>query len=458
MKAKVILMEIDLSSDITRYVLRKRRVNELGKKMSELENYEISKGSISNIENFKNNPHPKTLKIYLDKLGLKIKQVYEMADSVEQEIEEILFHLETIETIIEKQDLKSANHRLKKISLDDFHPLAPFVAYLQGKILYEEKQWNKAEKKFLVAIKLHHTYGITHNKNLISASYKSLASCSYFNNDLSQALKLVDLGLESYDDTQERKGVKYQLLGNKVLYLLKSSEKIKASRLLDKVWDDVKLLDDSYDDYSVLNLYKFRSTILRDEEHYDDALECCKNGTMISRKHWSINISHYLDFLIIAGSVFLKQHDYQKAWDRFELAIDSDQDLRAPRRHVDSYTYLGIMYNAQKKWQEASVHLDKALKIGRQIPDPFRLTKALIVKGNLYFQQKKWDQAILLYQECYSISKSNNFRQRQYSSLLKLADCFANIGDEKQLNFYTTKLYYLQKDLKITWEEDFYEI
>lgn len=181
-------------------------------------------------------------------------------------MKEEYYQLEAIETIINKGDLATAKKQLKKFQFEEYYLLTPFVLFLQGRIFYEEDKWEKAEKKFKSAIKLCKEYKLNPKDNLISACYKELASCCYKNNDLNQAITYVNLGLEAYDETKERKEIKYHLLGNKTLYLLKSSRADQASRLLDQVWPEVEKVDSSYDDYSVLNLYKFRSTILRDQK------------------------------------------------------------------------------------------------------------------------------------------------------------------------------------------------
>ncbi len=276
--------------------------------------------------------------------------------------------------------------------------------------------------------------------------------------DLGQAIQYVNQGLEEYEPTKEKKGIKYRLLGNKTLYLLRSSKSDQASRLLDKVWPEVEKLDHSYDGFSLLNLYKFRSMILRDHEMYEESLHCCDKGMKIARNHRSSIRIHYLDFILISGSIYLLQKDFAKAYDRFQLALNSDSDFKSPRRHLDAHTYFGILFNYKKDWTRATYHLEKAIKIGREKSDEFRLAKALIVRGNIYYFQNQFSEAIPYYQEATNLSEKHGYKQRQHTALLKLTDCFDNLNEKEKMRDCLEKAYRLQKNLKIKSEAEVYEL
>ncbi|SMP32847.1 Tetratricopeptide repeat-containing protein [Laceyella tengchongensis] len=453
--------QIRLEDNTIRYVIRKRRIEELKKTMDDLTDHTISKGSISNIEKAKGNISPKTLEIYLNKLDLDEDRVLELAKEAEAEMEEIYQQLEAIETIIDNEDdhLGAAKELLSKMEFEDYHPLTPFISYLQGLIFYEEKEWEKAEKMFKYAIKLcKEKYNHKPKDNIIAACYCEIAKCYYVQHDIDQALVYVNLGLSEYDESKERKGVKYKLLGNKVLYLLKTSQNDEASRLLYNVWPEVAKLDHSYDDYPILNIYKFRSIFLRNQKRYDDAIKCCDMGLKIARSRWKNRKTPYLDFLIIFGSIYLQLQEYEKAFDRFQLALYSDKKQKAPRRHVEAHTYLGIFFIAKKDWHQATHHLEEALRIGRENPDAFRMTKALTVRGNVHYFQNQFSEALPYYKEAAELAEKYGYKQRKYTALLKTADCFDKMNDKKQFRNYCEKLYYLQKELNIKSEDEIYEI
>ncbi|MDQ0418151.1 tetratricopeptide (TPR) repeat protein [Croceifilum oryzae] len=449
---------IQLEDDIIRYVLKRRRVRELDMKMDDLFDHTISKGSISNIEKARGKVSAKTLEIYLEKLGLKESDVLELAEKARAEIKEVYYQLEAIETIIEFGDLKSAKEQLDKMDFEEYHPLTPFTLYLRGRIFYEERKLERAEKQLELAIKLcTERYNLNPKDNIIASCFSELSKCRYVNGDLHQAIKYVNDGLETYDANKKGEGVKYQLLGNKVMYLLKLSRNDEASKILDTIWSEVSNLDQNYGDYPILNIYKFRSTILRNQNLFTDALQCCDRGLQIARTHRNQK-NHYLDFLIISGSIFLLQKDFTKAFDRFMLVLNSDKEFKSPRRHIDSHTYLGIFYIAHQDWEKATKHLEEALQIGRKHTDAFRMAKTLIVRGNVHYYQGQFMEALVYYKEASRIAEEHGYKQRQYTALLKSADCFDNMKEEIELGYYLIRLYRLQKELNIRSEEEVYEV
>lgn len=451
-------MRFDPKYDIIRYVLIRRRKKELKKSTRDLEDHDISKGTVSNIEKAKGNVKPDTLRIFLNKLNLSEEELVEQAKEVEEEMKEVYYQLDAIESIIEDKYLETAIKELERFKYEEYFLLTPHIYFLRGRICYEEKDYDQAGKKYKKAIDLINKYRFNPKDNIIASCYYELARCSYAQHDLGSALKYVKQGLNNFDPSKEKQGIKYRLLGNQTLYLLKSSKSDQASRLLDKVWPEVENLDNIYDGFSVLNLYKFRTTILRDQGMYEEACNYCDQGLQIAKSHRRSSRSHYLDFIIISGSIYLLQKNFVKAFERFQLAIKLDSDYKSPRRHVDAHTYFGILFNDKKDWNQSTYHLEKAIKIGRENPDAYRLTKALIVRGNVHYLQNQFSKAIPYYQEAAILSEKNGFKQRQHTALLKLADCFDNLNEkERRLNCLDI-MYRLQKELKIKSEVEIYEL
>lgn len=124
---------------------------------------------------------------------------------------------------------------------------------------------------------------------------------------------------------------------------------------------------------------------------------------------------------------------------------------------VDAHTYLGIFYITNKNWAKATEHLEEAIRIGKENPDAFRMAKALIVRGNIHYYQNQFSEALVYYQEASKIAEEYGYKQRQYTALLKSADCFDNMN-EKELGNYLISLYRLQKELNIRSEDEVYEI
>lgn len=182
----------------------------------------------------------------------------------------------------------------------------------------------------------------------------------------------------------------------------------------------------------VLDLYKYRSTILRERGDFEQAINICNEGIEIARRN-RIQSKEYLELINILGSIYLKEKKFDLSLQRFEMVFKLDPDFNSPRRHLDAHTYLGMLYSYQNEWNSADYHLTKSIEIGRKVSDIFRLAKALIVQGGCLFNQQKFGEAVPYYQEAVDLSGSHGFKQRQFTALLKLTNCFVMMKKNEEI-------------------------
>ncbi|MBA4496428.1 tetratricopeptide repeat protein [Paenactinomyces guangxiensis] len=442
-----------LDIELVRYIIRKAR-KELGLRQKDIEDGLISSASISNVERGEE-VRPETFDYLLKKLGIDSKtQLPQMIQEEEKKIEVLKFHLESIETMLENGDLSTGIDKLNQISMEDFHPLSVYYSYLKALYHHELKEWKKAEKNFDTAIRHCNHYSLRPKDNIIAVCYNKMSTCKYNQGNLKEALDYVEQGLNAVDEGLERNDIKYHLLSNQIIYLLKSSQSDQASQILLEVWPFMPKIDRIP---IRLDLYKSRSIILRGRKLNEEAIQYCEAGIQLARKNNILN--RYLDLLNVLGSIYIQMKEYDQALLRFQTAIDLDKEEKYPRRHLDTNIYLGILYSYQDQWERSIKHLTKAIGIGREIPDIFRLTKALIVMGDIYFRQNQFEQAVPYYQEASFLTEKHNYRHRQYTALLQLSICFDMIDKKDDSNKCMTALRDLLFDLKITTEGDeFYGI
>ncbi|WP_181738337.1 hypothetical protein [Thermoactinomyces mirandus] len=74
----------------------------------------------------------------------------------------------------------------------------------------------------------------------------------------------------------------------------------------------------------LLNLYKFRSIILRKTKKYSEAIDVCNQGITIARHNRIQN--YYLDLVTVLGSIYLLQKQIDKAKERFEMVLNYDYE------------------------------------------------------------------------------------------------------------------------------------
>ncbi|MBA4601865.1 tetratricopeptide repeat protein [Thermoactinomyces mirandus] len=445
--------QMDLSQfdmNLISYIIRKER-NERGFTQEYLSDKTVSDSTISDIENQKGNVKPQKIFHVLAKLGIYKEDLPNCIEEIEAALAELNFRLEFIKNLIDMGELEEAITRLNQISIKDYHPLAPFFYFLKASYFYRKKKWKKAEQNFLYAIHLFNQYKIKPKDNIIAMCYNGLSRCKYNQNDLGQALNYVNQGLDSYNESLGRNDIKYPLIGNKIFYLLSSSQNAEAFQLMNHVWPIIPQADLFH---AVLDLYKFRAILLRKNKNYSEAIQCCEEGIRISYRK-QIH-TRTIDLLLVLGSIRLKRKEFDKADEYFQMAICLDKNFDFPRRHMDAYIYLGILYFMQEDWPEADKYLNKAIQIGREIKDEFRLAKSLIVYGNCYLKQKQYEKAAPYYQEAADLAEDHGYKNHQITSYFKLAQCFGKLGKEEGFSEYIKKFFLLQHDT-IESEDDEYE-
>ncbi|SEN02819.1 helix-turn-helix domain-containing protein [Lihuaxuella thermophila] len=438
-----------LDKGIISYAVRKKR-NEKGLTQEKLSDNTVSDSTISNLENQEANVKEDKIIHIFEKLGVPKEQIPHHIKEIQTEIESLQFKLEFIESLIEKGDLEGAFERINQISLEDYHPLAAYTFFLKGRYLYRNKEWDKAERQFLHAIKISQRNKIKHKDNILAMCYNELSRCRYNQNDLKEAVSYVDQGLNEVDESLEKNDIKYPLIINKIYYSLRSFQNDQAFQLLNEVWPLIPHIPQTQ---LILDLYKFRAILLRKSQNYSEAIQCCKEGIRLGYRK---NPTRTMDLLLILGSIHLKRNEFKEANEYFQMAVCLDKSFEFPRRHIDAYIYLSILYSAQEEWSEAYKYLNKAIEKGREIKDVFRLTKALLVRGNCHLKQQEYEKAASYFQEAADLSNEHGHRNHQRTAYFKMAQCFGKLGKVEEFSECTKKLFFLQHEI-FEGEDDDYE-
>lgn len=449
------MKNVSLEGEIARYVVRKRRIKEKELTLDDLKCLDISKSTVSNIENGKAVRHD-YFELYLSKLDLTKKDLDLLIHSTSEEIKELTFHLDAVEAMLEDGNIRSAQALLQDKDIDEFHPLSPWYFFLQGYIYEKHKDYKNAEKKHLEAIQMHNKYNLNPSDNIVARCFNSLGICSFFQSQYGQAIDYINQGLEAYDGSKEMKEIKYKLIINKILYLMNASRNDEAFLILNEVWPYRSQIDKN--NGALLDFYSFRAIFLRNRGMFQEAMEVCEEGFYILKSIRSQN--RYLDLLNILGSIHLYRKEFDTAYDRFHLALSTDLDVKYPRRQIETHTWLGILHNCKQEWDKAIDHLNQAITISRDVPNPRGLTKALIVMGNTYFLQEKYLEAIPFYEEAMAMCEQYGYKHRQYSALLKKSNCIAKMGKTEDPNFIDClkQKFQLEIEIHLQSEDEAYEI
>lgn len=431
--------------DVIRKIRKDRQL-----RLEDLADSNISPSTISKIERGESHNSEK-VGLLLDKLGLDPTQLTALISDKQAEEMEIELKLDAIETMLASGNLEQAFNEIKKAEKQENYSKA-VIAYLKGRYFIKNSDWKKAERNFGDSIRLqrevHHSE--ESRRNLSASSFNELSIISYFENNLDEAIKYTDSGLEVFDEDGERKHDKYILMSNKAIYLEKAGRIEESFNLVDDLWSHRSEINSIE---VILSLYELRSILLRRKKQFDDAIHFAKEGIKIARLNNQYN--RLFDLWSALGSAYLHSNELKCAKICFQTALTLEGKFKYRNVFIQTYTDLGILYVQEENWSEATKALNKAISLGRELNDARRLSLALIVLGDLFAKQDKKPEAISYYKEAIGIVQKHQLKKREHAALIRLAQCLQNTDQEA---FATCAAHIVQLELELQdQKEEYYD-
>lgn len=438
-----------LDYELFTYLAKKTRIDS-GRIIDDVR-HKLSLGTVSNIENRKGKISYKSLAQYLTSLGLSKETILQKIAEIEIEIRDLMFQLDLIEVLLDEKNITESNRILSKIQIEDFHPLYSRIKYYLGRLFYVQKDFYKAQTLFLEMIEYYNKNNYK-QPDYLAECYNSLSTTFFYQEDIEQAIKYVNLGFQYYVETSENREIKYKLTVNKVLYLMAIDQRELAFELTQQIWDKIKEVEPVN---VKLNFYKFRAQLLKHAKQYKEAISCTNEGIKIARKNRDRNRNFGL--LNLLGMIYTDINDFEKAQTCFDMVVQFD-DLSYPRRLVDAHVYLGVLRSKQAEWGKAEHHLSLAKKLGEQYNiDVRRLVKLLIVYGNILMNQEKYEEAIDIYQLAYKKASKKALPIFQQDVLFHQLKCLKKMGRMEEFHRVNTKYFEIQEKIYTQSEMNIYE-
>lgn len=439
-----------MESFVLRYVIRKTR-KELGLRQEDVADKTMSYGTISNIERGTIKVDNALVERYLKKLGLTKLRLKHLIKLEEEKIEILNYKLEAVESLLNNKRYKEAETLLKKVKMERFHPLAPYHAYLEGRICHGKGDYSRAEKHYKLAIRLHRQYNLPARGNIVATCFNELGICNYVQYQLDKAMHYTEKGLQAYNENEDGNDVYYPLKSNKVLYLLTLRQFDAAKQVLNELWESISQINNTH---VVLNLYRYHALILQKIKRYDEAVNICKEGIKLARRNRVTR--RYLDLLNVLGSVYLLQKQYEKAILQFETVLMHDDSKTFAKCQIDALSRSATLYSELEEHEKAEEFINTALNLSREVSQKNRLPKVLYVAGCIFFNQGKYKNAILHLKESVELAEITQDKETQSKSLLLLSKIFDNMGLESDWIKTVRELHNLQYSFNR--EDWFYEV
>lgn len=430
-------LELHEIGEIIRRVRKERRL-----RLEDLADENISPATISNIERGVPHVNHERAMYLLEKLNLELKDLPKLIMGEKRKFDEYLYYLKSADIKREIGDIQGALEKLDSLQLSDDHPLAPMLFYLKGKCHKDLQNFNRAKRNLYKAIQL--TSQQSDHTNIEAVSFLELAICEYFQNDLDNALKFTESGIDAFQHDGERQDAWYLLQANKGLYLERMGRIGSAMKVVEDNWDDLSKMENVQ---VKLVFYWLRSELNYRLEMDEEASRYAMEGLELARINRKFSSTHSLSTVL--GSVYLRQGELDKAEDSFMNALGCIGKLESKESIANIYIRLGSLYKLKDQHDQAAQALEKAIQTGKEYNDIPRLTSAYIAMGELLLFKGQQREAVEYFNEALHFATKHNLKKREHRALYGLASSWKGI-DEQEFQKCMTNMYELQGQLRQT--------
>ncbi|WP_044640641.1 helix-turn-helix domain-containing protein [Risungbinella massiliensis] len=433
-------MDIDLKK--LGEILRAKRKSK-GLRLKNLEDDNISAATISSIERGLANTSIEKIRYYCKQLDFDLNSAKDVMQHGEKQDEELLVKLALIENTIHLVSADRALGQLREIDLSDTNHVKAQVFYLKGKIYYEKKQWAKARKNFLEAIKI-----VDQNRELLVNNIKPTALYElgrisfYEENNLKKALMYTEEGLNCFHEDGERSYIKYTLLISKISYLDHLNLKERSLRTLERMWMEIDQIENPE---VLLNMYEIKASSLCKQMLYTEAKKCALHGINIARM--SKMPERSMELLTTLGSVYVATGELDMAENCFLQSIELQKKVQRKHLLISTFTQLGLLNVQRQKWKEAEQWFNNAVKIGEKSSDVVRYVQALKTRGDCFVAQGKLPEAIKSYKTALDISEEHDLFDVAQEMIVKLMQSYEQTKSS-DLNGLMERLYRITVELR----------
>lgn len=417
--------------------LIRRLRKERGLRLEDLADENISPATISNIE--RGMAHVQRVKVeyLLQKLDVSPEQAKELIQGEKRNLQLLNQRLCVAESFIRMGEAKKALSLLKLCRMN--HPITKArVHHLKGKAYGLLKQWPKMEREYQEAIRCGQKM---EQPEWVAKSYNQLGLIAFHQNDLHEALKQTDKGLQSLSENTEPSDIRYLLYRNKVIYLERLDQVGQALQVVNEIWPEVHRIQELD---TVLSLYWAKSELLRRSKMWDKAFETAEEGLKLARLNRAY-VSLF-DLATVLGSISMEQKEWEWALLYFDLALGLKEHVSNPKVITTVYTRMGQLHIEREEWMEAQTSLEKAIQHGEKHHDVPRVTDTLITMGTLFYRKGDGSKGIPYLNRAVSMAEKHGLMEKLRDALYNLSHLLANT-DQEAFTQTVIRFYEVQREL-----------
>ncbi|WP_164491633.1 helix-turn-helix domain-containing protein [Staphylospora marina] len=323
-----------------------------------------------------------------------------------------------------------------------------YTYFLKGLCYSRKRQWLKAQNHLHKVISLSPQIPEAESSNLKAAACYELSRCSYYLNNLEQALLYVEKGLDCFLPDGDMPHIVHYLKIGQIIYLEKMDRNEEALNYLDELWQEFESIrvPDIH-----LTMYEVRACLMIKHGLYENAARICMEALEWSRLYG--NVDRSFELWTTLGEACLGIGDLAKAERCFLMALKLEKKITRKHLLVSTHTKLGLLYLKTGQTGDAEKILAKAVQLGKKTRNDFRHCEALIFLGDCHVRQDQTDKAMQCYRQALSIAEKHRLKEQEQKILVKLARCCEK-DDPKTSEKYKERFFRLHVQLIEGGEED----
>lgn len=451
-------MNIKVSKEKMGEIFRLRRKDSGLRQQDVAEQAGVSISTVSNLELGNHTVKEESIVACAEVLGVA-EDIFGLVSEAEKKEQWAKRELEKIEKIIHANPSEALNQltQLNDVyNIEANKTLLPLADYLWGKSYFEKRKWQQAEKFLQEAVKLIEEQleqnTELRDSNLLAASYNDLANISYFQNDLKQALRFVEIGLQAVRLDGKRLYHRYFLLLNRCLYLQKQNDKEKAMEALEELQLNVTEAEKTGTMFHhvrlavIIQYYDTYANVLSELGMMEKAVEFAQKGIDIA---WlNQEYDKLLTLWTTMGMIFLKRGNLHTAKEYFLQALHIKTQVNKEILLAQAFTHLGQLHLQQNEPIVAKKHIKEALVISEKYDNVLRQVEAYQALGHCYFSQQQFDEAVSQLKIGYELASKHDLFDQELELIDDLCACYKTLGKEDNFLKCTAIAYDIRQNLK----------
>lgn len=406
---------------IGEYLKRERKRK--GIKSSLLVEDGLSQSTISNIERGVLSVDISRIIRLSEKLDIDVDQMVHDLQEIDQNRENVQEQLQGIESLLAhnlstEKCLEMLNEIQNKHSMN-----TPYVFYLRGKCYIRTKQWDKAKLALRQSVEICES----NKDNMKSASLYELSRVCYYIKEFDLALEYVDQGLFHFNDTGDRKYIRYNLYIMKV-YILEAQEKFgEALSAIIKLWEFMQEIDDMR---LVLTMYEKRALFLIKLGMFEDSVEFLLEGIEKARRNEFLDRS--CELWTILSNAHLQMGKLTSAKSDIEIAIEMIENCN---EKVKAYAHLTYGKVLKKEHPETAIEqFEIANRLARSHKMLDYIVDSYILLGDCLMESGKLKKALKEYKNAENVITKIGNKNKELDVAWRICKCLEELSEGKEEN------------------------